>query len=242
MELEPSSKQAKHLKKKTVNKVDRMEVEQEQIKAFTQTSDSDSSSESESESSSLGSSGPEVTEEARLTMKRISRLIKKSHAEQFERFVPAFCKEFLNSHMLAHQTVAPRPVAVTFEPLPGHFPPRFVKKKLHAQKWMGKWLKKQCVISKHPIKKKGKGRKGTNPPAPFKNYEVLIWPSIWPPEPHSVACKKLRTFQAGSRGHRYIRCLAVDVKKQNAFLSDFKKVEKENSPPSPVSKKILSKH
>ena len=243
MDIEQGKRQAVNFIRKTVREVDEMEIDAK-IKEFTEDTGEDSSSESESSSSSVSQSLTDddyVNRKEVIAIEKIEEVIRKSTAEQMKSFQSAFCKQFFELQRLSQQSTVVRPTPITFEPLPQHFPTTFVKQKLNAKKWMDRWLKKGCIVSRHAIKKKGKGRKGTKLPAPFKNYEVLIWPSIWPPEPHSTACKKLRTFQAGSRGHRYIRCLPVDVKKQTAFLRKFKKAETKHTATSPVLRKKLSK-
>ena len=132
--------------------------------------------------------------------------------------VRAFVEEFGNPRPLS----APIKARISFESLPDYFPSSFTRKKLFADKWMRRWLSNAKIFAKLKLKQKGKGRGGTNLPRHFTHAEVLIWPSIWPPESDSLASSKFLTFQAGSRGNRFIRCLPTTVEFHDVFLEKLK--------------------
>ena len=207
---------------------ERMEIEQTvDEKADREATDDfmhEESSDSDSSSSGSSTTEPEPVKLSPSLIQKVMHdlgpeLIKQLQPKLLKAAVPSLCKAFVQNFGDPRRSSAPIRARICFEPLPDYFPSSFTHKKLFADKWMRRWLANEKIFAKLKLKKKGKGRGGTNLPKHFTHAEVLIWPSIWPPESDSLASAKFLTFQAGSRGNKFIRCLPTSVDFHTGFLA-----------------------
>ena len=198
-----------------------IETDDEETEKFMEDDSSDSSS------SDGSSTEPEPVNLTPSLIKGIMHefgphFIKQIQPQLMKQAVPTLVKAFhAEFSKFKAQSVTVR-ASICFEPLPDYFPSTFIRKKLAADKWMKRWLRNEKIFTKLKLKKKGKGRGGTNLPKHLTHAEVLIWPSIWPPESNSLASSKFLKFQAGSRGNKFIRCLPTSVDFHSDFLDKLK--------------------